>query len=359
MKSLPTHITDPVFSEPAVYSSLDQFFLKYIRDERDLPFIYFTLKIIFLFIPFAVFLYTNLFTGWQWVAAALAYAGLNVAFFIGRFALMFHCIAHRILFKKEFNYLNAFIPYFIAPFFGHMAYTFYAHHVGMHHAENNLEDDESTTMPYQRDSVGSFLLYFSRFLLVGMYNAAAYFKKRNRNKLIQSLLRGELLFILFTVLMCFVNWPATLCVFVFPYFFYRFVAMFGNWAQHAFIDPLDPGNSYKNSITCINTKYNRLCWNDGYHISHHLKQNLHWTEHPGYFKATIANYSMNDAVVFYKIDFMLVSLFLLRKRYDLLAKYFVNVGDRFKSDEEIILFLKERVQRFTFVKDTNALVVTE
>jgi hypothetical protein len=68
---------------------------------------------------------------------------------------------------------------------------------------------------------------------------------------------------------------------------------------------------------------------------------------------------MNDAVVFYKIDFMLVSLFLLRKRYDLLAKYFVNVGDRFKSDEEIMLFLKERVQRFTFVTGARVLVVTE
>jgi len=359
MISLPKEITDPEFSRPSKYSRIDKLFLKYIRDERDLPFIYFTLKVVLLFIPFGLLLYTNLFTGWQWAAAAVVFMVLNVVFFIGRFALMFHCIAHRILFKKEFNYLNAFIPYFIAPFFGHMAYTFYSHHVGMHHAENNLKDDESTTMPYQRDSIGGFLLYFGRFLWSGMYNAAWYFKKRNRRKLIQSLLQGEILFVLFTVLMCFVNWQATLCVFIFPYFFYRLVAMFGNWAQHAFIDQLDPGNSYKNSITCINTKYNWLCWNDGYHISHHLKQNLHWTEHPAYFKATIKNYSTNDAVVFYKIDFMMVSLYLLSKRYDLLAKYFVNIGDRFKSDAEIILFLKERVQRFNFVNSTAALAIAE
>ena len=75
---------------------------------------------------------------------------------------------------------------------------------------------------------------------------------------------------------------------------------------------------------------------------------MHWTEHPQYFQDTIINYSANNAVVFYKIDFIEVSLYLLIKRYDLLAKYFVNIGDRFKSDKEIILFLKERVQRFEF-----------
>ena len=31
----------------------------------------------------------------------------------------------------------------------------------MHHPENNLQEDKSTTMPYQRDSMRSFLAYFS------------------------------------------------------------------------------------------------------------------------------------------------------------------------------------------------------
>jgi fatty acid desaturase len=219
MKCLPNTITDPVFSKSISYNGIDKFLLKYIRDERDLPFIYFTLKIVFLLIPFAFLLFTNLLMGWQWLAAALVYICINFLFFIGRFALMFHCTAHRILFKKEFDYLNSFLPYFIAPFFGHMGYTFYSHHVGMHHAENNLEDDESTTMHYQRDSLIGFLLYLGRFLLSGMYNTAAYFKKTNRKKLLQSLLQGEIFFIVFSVLMCLVNWQATLCVFIVPYFF--------------------------------------------------------------------------------------------------------------------------------------------
>jgi len=66
MESLPNHITDPIHIQPLQYNSVDQFFLKSIRDERDLPFIYFTLKILFFLIPFAMFLYTPILSVWQW-----------------------------------------------------------------------------------------------------------------------------------------------------------------------------------------------------------------------------------------------------------------------------------------------------
>ena len=50
------HVTDPVF-EQKNYSSLDRFFLKYIKDERDLPFAYLILKIMFTVIPAAIILF--------------------------------------------------------------------------------------------------------------------------------------------------------------------------------------------------------------------------------------------------------------------------------------------------------------
>lgn len=215
----------------------------------------------------------------------------------------------------------------------------------MHHAENNMEDDESSTMPYQRDSLRSFAHYFITFLFMGMYHLCTYFFKKKRKNLLYRSVRGEIVFILFCVAMCFVNWPATLVVFIIPFFLFRLVAMIGNWAQHAFIDPTDPGNHYKNSITCINTKYNHQCWNDGYHISHHIKQTMHWTEHPIFFRNTIDEYIKNNAIVFDGIHFLHVYAWLMRKRYDLLAKHFVNIGDRFRSDEEVIAFLKKRTKK--------------
>jgi len=346
MRPTPIIMTDPVF-RPRDYNRLDNFFLRLIRDERDLPFIYFTIIIVMVLIPYALILFSNLFIGWYWTAAAIFYMFLVAAFFIGRFSLMFHSTAHRTLFKKKYDYLNYILPYVIAPFFGHMADTYYAHHIGMHHAENNLEEDESATMYYQRDSLKDFLLYLMRFMLTGIYDLAAYFKRKNRKKLMYSAIRGEVLFISVTLVLCFFNLKATLCVLIFPYFFYRLIAMLGNWGQHAFIDQADPGNCYGNSMNCINSRYNWICWNDGYHISHHLKPTMHWTEHPAYFLKTIDRYGDNNAVVFSRIDIIMVSLLLLSRRYDVLAKNFVNIGNRFDSDEAVIAFLKERTARFT------------
>ena len=160
--------------------------------------------------------------------------------------------------------------------------------------------------------------------------------------------RGELLFILFCVAMSFVSFKATLWVFIIPMFIYRLVAMMGNWAQHSFVDASDPGNEYKNSITCINTKYNVKCWNDGYHISHHEKQTMHWTEHPAYFKNTLDRYVNNDAIVFDGIHFLQVFMLLMRKRYDLLAKNFVSLGDKFHSSKEVETFLRSRTKKIAF-----------
>jgi len=339
-------ITDPVYRKTPL-NAFDRFFLRFIRDERDLPFVYLTLQISFTLIPLAVLLYMPFVKGWGWVAAAVAYQFLNNFAFKGPFGLMLHCTSHRVLFKKEYGYLNHYLPWVIAPLFGHSPETYYTHHIGMHHAENNLEDDESSTMPYQRDSLRGFLHYFGTFLFAGIYHLCAYFFRKKRKRLLYRSVRGELLFILFCVGMCFVNWPATLVVFIIPFFLYRLIAMMGNWAQHSFVCAEDPGNPFRNSITCINTSYNHKCWNDGYHISHHQKQTLHWTEHPAHFRKTLDQYVKNDAIVFDGIHFLHVFIWLMGKRYDLLARHFVNIGDRFRSDEEVIAFLKSRVQRIT------------
>ncbi|MEJ7663111.1 MAG: fatty acid desaturase [Hymenobacter sp.] len=92
----------------------------------------------------------------------------------------------------------------------------------------------------------------------------------------------------FTLALACVNLPATLAVFVGPFVLSRVIMMMGNWAQHAFVDADSPDNCYTNSVTCINTNYNHKCWNDGYHISHHLKPALHWTDHPAHFRKNLA-----------------------------------------------------------------------
>lgn len=346
-------IQDPTFTQPA-YNRFDRFFLTYIKDERDLPFIYLTLRITFTLIPLSILLFMPFVTGWVWWTVAAVHLYISTFVFKGPFGLMLHCTSHRQFFKSEYDWMNKYIPWIVAPFFGHTPETYYSHHIGMHHPENNLEDDDSSTMTFQRDSFRSFLSYFGRFFVVGVRNLLTYLHQKNRSKLATRALKGEIVFAVICVLLCFINWPATVLVFLLPLVVYRLVAMLGNWTQHAFVDAEDPGNAYKNSITCINVKYNKKCWNDGYHISHHIRPAMHWTEHPTFFLKTIDKYAQNQAVIFDGLDFLQIFSLLMRKKYDVLARHMVNVNDAFADEAEAIALLRWRTQRIA--QGTNSVM---
>ena len=130
MKDLAT-IHDPVFTGRDDYSLLDRFFLNLIRDERDLPFIYLSLKISFVMLPIGIAMYFT--AGWIFVVLAIAYFIVNNFVFKGPFGLMLHCTSHRKWFKKEYEWLNKYLPWVIGPFFGQTPETYYSHHIHMHH----------------------------------------------------------------------------------------------------------------------------------------------------------------------------------------------------------------------------------
>ncbi len=338
-------ITDPVFEKKKTLNAIDKVALRYIRDERDLPFIYLCLKICFGVIPFAIILFIPGWFNW-WIAAP--YLVVVGALLNGPYTLMLHNTSHRKFFKKEYDKWNNFIPWALGPFFGQSPETYFAHHIGMHHLENNLPPDLSATVLYQRDSVFGFLHYFFDFFLIGLVRLINYFRQRNKIWFVKWLLAGEFSFFLLCVVTALINFKAALVVFIIPFIIIRFGMMAGNWGQHAFVDPTDAANNYKNSITCINTKYNHACFNDGYHIGHHIRPNRHWTEMAVDFEKNIDKYGENQAVVFQGVDFFMVWFLLMLKNYKSLANKFVDVGNRFDGNqEEIIKFLKSRTKRFS------------
>lgn len=353
MKVLST-ILDPTFTGRD-YNRLDRFFLQFIKDERDLPFIYLSIRITVTLIPLSVLLYMPFLTGWAWWAVAAIHFFISNFRFKGPFGLMLHCTSHRQFFKPEYGWMNNYLPWILAPFFGHTPETYYSHHIGMHHPENNLEDDDSSTMTFQRDSFRSFLAYFGRFFVVGVRNLLNYLRQKNRPKLATRALAGEIVFAIVCVLLCFISWPATVMVFLLPLVIYRLIAMLGNWTQHAFVDGNDPGNAYKNSITCINVKYNKKCWNDGYHISHHIRPAMHWTEHPTFFLKTIDKYAQNKAIIFDGLDFLQIFVLLMRGKYEVLARHMVNVNNAFTDDNDAIALLRQRTRRIPVQTENSGL----
>lgn len=333
-------LTDPRHV-PREHGRLARLALKYIKDERDLPFAWLSLGIVGVLLPFAALLYwPGVFTWWL----GGAYLAVNFTLFFDRFILMLHNTSHRPLFKRAYRRWNKAVPWVFGPLFGQTPETYFTHHIGMHHAEENLANDLSTTMPFRRDSFRDFLIYWSRFFFAGIFDLAAYHYRRGRTKLFRMTLIGELSWYAAVVALMLINWQATLTVFVVPFVAARFLMMAGNWSQHAFIDPVDPANPYKSSIVCINCRYNERCFNDGYHIGHHEKATRHWTEMPADFEAKRARYVAEDAVVFEGTDYFAIWLWLMLKRYDKLADHFLELRDEPRSRQEIIAMLKERVQ---------------
>lgn len=345
MKTL-SEIKDPVFLKKSQYNFLDKLFLSMIKDERDLPFAYLNTFLAITLISSAVMMYMHLIPAEWWFIHPIIHV-LIVAAKMGPFTLMLHNTSHRPFMKNE--KLNGLIPWILGPFMGQSPMLYYAHHIGMHHSEGNMPEDKSSTMMYQRDSIAGFSHYWFRFLTIGIVDLVKYFSfqnKKKRDHFQWMAVRGELIFWIFCIAMCFVDTVSTIVVFVLPVIAIRSAMMMGNWSQHAFICQNDPENDYKNSITCINTSYNSQCFNDGYHIGHHANPNMHWTDMPGDFLANRQKYIDNDAVVFDGLDYNQIWFFLMTRNYRKLARHFVNLGDRYKNEEEIVTFLKSRTKKF-------------
>jgi fatty acid desaturase len=342
MKALTT-ITDPVYIQKEKFNWYEKFWLRYMNDKRDLPFIYLLTSIHILVIPVAVILYTPLLTSWYWWLAYIPYFYLSQLFFKGRFGLMLHCIVHRKLFKKGYTWLHNYIIWFVCPFFGHTPETYFVHHMAMHHVENNMPEDTSSTLAYQRDKFSHFILYYLNFFFLGFKQTFLYLFSKKKKQMYLRITYGEFSFLIFSVAMCFVNLQATVLIFIIPYIFARMVMMLGNWAQHAFVDIKDPE---ENTINCINTKYNHTCWNDGYHAVHHLRPALHYTDLPAEFMKNLDMFAKKKILIFDGIHYLHIFIWLMLKRYDKLADNVVNVNNMFSSRAEVIEVMKDRTRQF-------------
>jgi len=329
------------------FGAIDRFLVGLIRDERDLPFLHYAILSSVTVVPLGIALFVAGSFPW-WVS--VAYWAFTVAFMMPPFVLLLHNVCHRKLFKREYGFLSHYIPWVLGPFYGQTPDTYYAHHIGMHHVEGNLADDLSTTMPYRRDRVSHFLHYFGSFFFGGLIELGGYLRRRNRKRLLRKMVTGELAFYALVAVLMFVSWQATVTVFVVPFVLCRFAMMAGNWGQHAFVDARDPADSYLNSITCIDCSYNKRCFNDGYHIGHHIKPDRHWTEMPEDFERNRSKYAEAGAIVFRGIDFFGVWCCLMLRRYDWLADRYVELDGRGRSRDEIAAMLRARTQPVPFPK---------
>lgn len=255
--------------------------------------------------------------------------------------LMLHNTMHR-RFIQSPRAADLAHPFVMSLFFG-IPTGYREHHLGMHHAEDNMHEDLSSTLPYRRDSFLHFLVYFFRFFFLIAIELPAYLFRKRRPKMAVRALVGEAGHLMVVATALAWDWRFGLAAFAAPLVATRFMMMAGNWGQHAFINVARENDGLSNAITCINAAYNRRAFNDGYHIGHHLKASRHWTELPGDFLEHRARYAKEGAIVFEGLDFFLVSLLLWTGRWNVLARRYVRLDGVERTDAEVVALLKARV----------------
>jgi hypothetical protein len=125
-------LTDPRIAPAPRLPLVKRIFGPMLNEERDLVFVDLALRQSLVLMSLAALMFWR----FSWGIAA-GYLGLVFFYWLGPYVLMLHNTSHRRLFNRRYELFNYYIPVVLSPFFGGSPLSYFAHHVGMHHAENN------------------------------------------------------------------------------------------------------------------------------------------------------------------------------------------------------------------------------
>ena len=317
------------------------------KEEKNIYIVYAIANVLLTTIPLAIGLYLLEGKVSDIVTSLLGffYVLFNLFAHARSFILALHYSTHTPIFNRKWGFLKHLNTSILCNFFGMPLWTYYAHHIAMHHCENNVTPhDVSSTMPYQRDSKLEHLKYMLRYTFLIWFELPYHLIRQKRHKVAIRCLAGISIFFTSTYFLFELRPISTLFVFILPTIILSFALMEGNWKQHIFVDPDDPKNIYRSSYACINTPTNARNFNDGYHIEHHKNPGMSWHNLPKYFQSQIAYYVEQDGFIFTNIGSGRVGKLVLNGKLEELAEHYLNVGQKIRTQEELVEEFKRRLQ---------------
>ncbi len=345
---LPVQITDPCPLTDAPRNAVERWCYPWLLDVRDLSFVRLTLRATLILLPLCAGLFVVSLSsapGWLVWALALPYLWLLYATFGGPVMLMVHAMEHRPAFTGRGRVLQAWIRHGMPVLYGISPFAYRAHHLVMHHAEENRPGDLSSTLAYRRDSFASFLRYWLRFLLLGNVDLARYLLAHGRRRALRRFVAGETAHLLLIAAGLWLAPVASTITMLLPYALTRFFLMAGNWAQHAFVNAAAIDDGVRNATILVNASHNHRCFNDGYHALHHQHPGLHWGDMSARFQQDWRSYADRGVLVFAGVpNNQVVWWHLMCKNYAFLARHLVDLGGSPSSQEQKVTLLKQRVR---------------
>jgi fatty acid desaturase len=259
---------------------------------------------------------------------------LAIAFYISLYGLKFqrfvrmfsakHLEAHRrqgYFSEKYDRVFGRYLEFFLGYLYGNVPELDRTVHVRLHHRENGGFDDTAESRGYDRTSRLDFLWYLSNNIWTVLGIAPyAYFKDGGDEENRRRLLWGMARYYAYFGAVAIYDWRIGIMFVLVPLLCMNFNTAIVAWVQHAFYDSEQP-DYFAHTVTVLD-KVNFM--NEGYHLCHHHRAGLHWTEMPVHLERIRDRMRECGSLVFRDLDFMGLFLELtLLRRMDVLAEKLV------------------------------------